>query len=75
MEETCRSYPFKRLGPFQMPEDLAWLRIHKPVSRITLMSGDQAWLVTRHEEARAVLASEFEPTWSCKDHQWDAVQQ
>jgi len=56
MEETCRSYPFKRMGPFQMPEDLAWLRIHKPVSRITLMSGDQAWLVTRHEEARAVLA-------------------
>ncbi|MFI6576433.1 cytochrome P450 [Nocardiopsis sp. NPDC050513] len=33
-----------------------WLREHSPVHRIDLPGGAWAWLVTRHEDVRAVLA-------------------
>ncbi|WP_017597267.1 cytochrome P450 family protein [Nocardiopsis lucentensis] len=33
-----------------------WLREHSPVHRMELPGGAWAWLVTRHEDARAVLA-------------------
>jgi cytochrome P450/putative sterol carrier protein len=55
-DATGRSYPFQRKQPFVLPEELAWLRVHEPISRITLSSGDQAWLVTRYEDARAILS-------------------
>jgi nocardicin N-oxygenase len=35
---------------------LAWLRENDPVTPVTLISGHQAWLVTRYEDARLVLA-------------------
>ncbi|MBR8740209.1 cytochrome P450 [Nocardiopsis sp. MG754419] len=33
-----------------------WLREHEPVHRVDLPGGAWAWVVTRHEDARAVLA-------------------
>ncbi|CAL9391201.1 Cytochrome P450 107B1 [Nocardiopsis dassonvillei] len=33
-----------------------WLREHSPVHRVDLPGGAWAWIVTRHEDARAVLA-------------------
>ena len=36
----------------------AWLREHAPVHRTTLPSGVDAWLVTRHADARAALAEQ-----------------
>ncbi|WP_106431441.1 cytochrome P450 family protein [Streptomyces sulphureus] len=36
----------------------AWLREHAPVHRTTLPSGVEAWLVTRHTDARAALAEQ-----------------
>ncbi|QSY50297.1 MULTISPECIES: cytochrome P450 [Streptomyces] len=34
----------------------AWLRLTEPVARVTMPYGGDAWLVTRHEDARTVLA-------------------
>ncbi|WP_050988624.1 cytochrome P450 family protein [Streptomyces xiaopingdaonensis] len=36
----------------------AWLREHAPVHRTTLPSGVEAWLVTRHADARTALAEQ-----------------
>ncbi len=36
----------------------AWLREHSPVHRIMLPQGPPAWLVTRHQDVRALLVDE-----------------
>lgn len=42
--------------PFDPSPEVVRRRAEEPVSRFTLPSGDQAWLVTRHTDVRAVLS-------------------
>ncbi|MEU6326355.1 cytochrome P450 [Streptomyces sp. NPDC047049] len=49
------SFPWPRL-PFDPPEIYAWLREERPVTRVTTRAGEPAWLVTRYDDVRAVLA-------------------
>lgn len=48
--------PFARPHPLEPPEELARLRATAPVVRVRAATGKAAWLVTRYDEARAVLA-------------------
>jgi cytochrome P450 len=54
-EDGC-PYPFVKADPMAMPGEFAWLREHRPITRVTLPSGDQAWLVTRYDDVKAVLS-------------------
>ncbi|GIH22236.1 cytochrome P450 [Acrocarpospora phusangensis] len=49
-------YPFVKADPMAMPEEFTWLREHEPTCRVTLPSGDLAWLVTRYHDVKAVLS-------------------
>ncbi|MFW3168803.1 cytochrome P450 [Geodermatophilus sp. CPCC 206100] len=51
-------YPFRRemSCPFDPPPDLAELRRREPVTRVRLWDGSSAWLVTRYDDVREVLA-------------------
>jgi len=51
--QSC-PYPFHRPGALQAPEELAEVR-REPVVPVTLPSGDQALLVTRYHDVRALL--------------------
>lgn len=44
-----------RTSPFDPPELLAELREHDPISKVHLWDGRDAWLITRYEDAFAVL--------------------
>lgn len=48
---TTRSFLPARTTPLDPPELLRRLRAEKPVSRVTLWNGKQAWLVTRYADA------------------------
>ncbi|MFD7924282.1 cytochrome P450 [Streptomyces sp. NPDC059740] len=50
------AFPMPRKCPFQPPEQYARLREEEPVSRVLLPTGRTAWLVTRHDLARQLLA-------------------
>ena len=50
-------FPQIRPRPFALPEDYARLRAQCPVSQVRLPAGRPAWLVTRHEDARRLLAA------------------
>jgi cytochrome P450 len=50
------SYPIRRTGPFEPPPEYARLRASDPVARVRLWNGDEAWLVTRYQDVKAVLA-------------------
>ncbi|AGL16637.1 cytochrome P450 [Actinoplanes sp. N902-109] len=54
--EQARSFPFRAVDPLLPPAEYRELRTTEPVSRITLPTGDPAWLLVRHEDVRAVLA-------------------
>ncbi|HVV20609.1 MAG TPA: cytochrome P450 [Pseudonocardiaceae bacterium] len=56
MDISTSTYPFQRDQPFELPEELSWLRRNDPVSRVRLANGTGAWLVTRYDDVRAVLA-------------------
>lgn len=50
-------YPMDRGGcPFDPPAALQELRATEPVSRVRIWDGSTPWLITRHADARAVLA-------------------
>ena len=49
-------WPFERPSPMAMPEEYARLRAEQPVVRVELMTGDPAWLVTRYDDVKMVLA-------------------
>jgi cytochrome P450 len=55
-EPSVISYPLKRTSPFEPPAEYACLRANDPVTRVRLVSGDEAWLVTRYHDVKAVLA-------------------
>ncbi|MFI6393158.1 cytochrome P450 [Nonomuraea sp. NPDC050540] len=47
-------YPFRRPGPLAVPEELDTIH-DEPVRRVSIPSGDEVYLVTRHEDVRKVL--------------------
>jgi cytochrome P450 len=49
------AFPARRTCPFFPPDSYATLRVIEPVSRVTLPTGGQAWIVTRHADVRALL--------------------
>lgn len=48
--------PTVRTCPFDPPEEYRTLREQAPVTPVTFPDGTNGWLVTRHEDVRAVLA-------------------
>jgi len=54
--EAQPSFPMRRTCPFAPPEDYAKLRRDQPLTRATMPTGRDAWLVTRYEDVRALLA-------------------
>jgi cytochrome P450 len=51
-------FPFQRTCPFDPPPQYAAARAAGPVCPVTLWNGKRAWLVTRHEDIRAVLSDD-----------------
>ncbi|XUL94538.1 cytochrome P450 (plasmid) [Streptomyces galilaeus] len=51
------SFPMPRSCPFGPPSEYARLRAEEPVSRVRLQNGRTAWLLTRHQDVRALLSS------------------
>ena len=49
-------YPMPRRDPLEPPLEYAGLRESDPVARVRLWDGSQAWLVTRYDTVRALLA-------------------
>jgi cytochrome P450 len=54
----CPAFPFRRDDPLSPPAAYARAREAEPMLRVTLWNGSQAWLVTRHEHVRAILADD-----------------
>ncbi len=52
------AFPFQRTCPFDPPPQYAVARAAGAVCPVTLWNGRRAWLVTRHEEIRAVLSDD-----------------
>ena len=55
-QQETRSYPFGPPDRLELNPLYARLQEHEPLSRVHLLYGDDAWLVVRHEDVRAVLA-------------------
>ena len=48
-------FPFHRTDPLHPPPQYAQARATQPVFPVTLFDGRRAWLLTRHEDVRAVV--------------------
>lgn len=55
-DESRLAYPVARVTPDAFPPDYATLRREAPTCPVTFVTGDPAWLVTRYEDVRTVLA-------------------
>ncbi|MDT0448783.1 cytochrome P450 [Streptomyces hesseae] len=51
------AFPYPRTCPLRPPAEYAALRAEQPIGKVTLASGRTAWLLTRHEHIRQLLAS------------------
>jgi cytochrome P450 len=49
-------FPFHRSDPRQPPAEYAHARATQPICAVTLWDGRRAWLVTRYDDVRAVVA-------------------
>jgi len=58
MDDAVPAFPFTAPDPLEPPQEYAALRRERPVSRVRLPSGDLAWLVSRYETVRQVLADD-----------------
>jgi cytochrome P450 len=58
-------WPFRRSEPLVPPNEYADLREACPFAKVTLYDGQQAWLATRWQDVRTVLAS---PDFSITPH-------
>jgi cytochrome P450 len=57
--------PVPRRCPFAPPPEYQQLREQAPVARLTMANGRPAWVLTRHEDIRAVLSDpRFSSDWS-----------
>ena len=56
-QQDAPSFPMRRRCPFAPPEEYERLRTEEPVSRVHMPDGAPAWLVTRHDDVRTVLAT------------------
>ncbi|MET8053445.1 cytochrome P450 [Streptosporangium sp. NPDC005286] len=54
-ETLAQRFPWPR-PVIDPPDAYAQLRAENPVVRVTLISGQQAWLITRYDDVRAILA-------------------
>jgi cytochrome P450 len=54
----CPAFPFRRDDPLAPPAPYARAREAEPILPVTLWNGSRAWLVTRHEHVRAILADD-----------------
>ena len=51
-------FPFRRSCPLSPAPDYERLRADAPVSQVTLWDGSVSWLVTRYDDAKAVLSDD-----------------
>jgi cytochrome P450 len=51
-----QDFPIRRRCPFSAPEEYTRLRTSEPVARVTLPTGRQAWVLSRYEDVRELLA-------------------
>src|SRR5437660_6882944 len=56
MSDDLPAFPMARQCPFDPPADLAELAAVRPIGRVRIWDGSTPWLITRHEDVRAVLA-------------------
>jgi cytochrome P450 len=49
-------FPMRRTCPFEPPAEYEILREEQPVAKVALPTGQTAWLVSRYEDVRTVLA-------------------
>lgn len=54
-EDAPVEFPLRRRCPFDPPAEYAKWRADEPIVRVALPDGSRAWLVTRHEDVRALL--------------------
>jgi cytochrome P450 len=52
------SLPMRRSSPFDPPAEYRRLREKEPVTRLAFPDGNVGWLLTRHEDVRALLADD-----------------
>ncbi|GAA0615345.1 cytochrome P450 [Kutzneria viridogrisea] len=52
------SLPFATTGVLDLPPELLRLQDNAPISRVRTMAGDEAWLVSRYEDVKALFADE-----------------
>jgi cytochrome P450 len=55
VEEQSPAFPMARQCPIHPPAEYATLRAEKPATKVTLPTGQTAWLVTRFEEVKQLL--------------------
>ncbi|MEU5543549.1 cytochrome P450 [Streptomyces sioyaensis] len=55
-QPTIKPQPRVRTCPFDPPEEYRTLREQEGITQMTLLDGRPGWIVTRHEDVRAVLA-------------------
>jgi cytochrome P450 len=53
--QSADQFPWPREA-FDAPELYGWLRKDRPVAEVTLPTGSKAWLVSRYDDVRAILA-------------------
>ncbi|MDL5159168.1 cytochrome P450 [Actinomycetospora termitidis] len=51
-------YPMARQCPFDPPRELGAIQAEESIRRVTIWDGSRPWLVTRHDDVRAVLADQ-----------------
>jgi cytochrome P450 len=55
VDREVTSFPVPRTCPFDPPPEYREIREEAPVSKVKLPTGGEAWVVTRHEDVRAML--------------------
>jgi pentalenolactone synthase len=56
LDTALPQLPFPTPDPLGLAPALAPLREHTPITRVRTRTGDEAWLVTAHEQVRSLLA-------------------
>ncbi|KDP91448.1 MULTISPECIES: cytochrome P450 [Clavibacter] len=54
---TPPAFPFRRACPYHPPTEYDAIREHGPLTRVSLPTGGDAWIVTRYDDVRRLLAS------------------